>query len=135
MTPTQFTLPLSDLKREWIATVALAVPALMAGLEFTTDDLHDFLPEPGHPNWLGCAIAKLRNEGVIERLGYRQSQRPSANGRVVAVWRVKALESPETGPSKRPNAPRRGFAPSTIQSTTALAGPHLDPLNPLVSQK
>jgi len=34
-------------------------------------------------------FAKLKAEKRIERVGYRPSQRPEANGRVVAVWRVR----------------------------------------------
>lgn len=87
---TQFQLPLTDLKREWIADSAPVVVEAMRGRgEFTTDDVHGLVPEPSEPNWTGALMALLRNTGQIERAGYRQSQRPSANGRVVAVWRVR----------------------------------------------
>lgn len=86
---TQFQLPLSDLKREWIAESAPIVLQAMRGREFTADDLHGLCDPPWSHNWWGVLCAKLKNKGLLERVGYRQSQRKSANGRVVAVWRVK----------------------------------------------
>jgi len=56
---------------------------------FTIDGLHAWIPKPPHPNWWGVLMAKLRATGRYENTGARRkSNRPSANGRKVPVWRV-----------------------------------------------
>jgi len=83
-------LELTDLQRSWVddaLAVIVRAKADMLPQTFTTDDLHAILPKPEHPNWYGVLLAKLRNSGVVEKFGYKPSARPSANGRVVAVWR------------------------------------------------
>lgn len=87
---TQLTLPLSTLKRDWIDKAAAAVLSKPSGTRFTSDDLHDWLPQPEVDNWFGCVMARLRNEGHIRRpLVYPQpSRRPERNGAVVFTWEV-----------------------------------------------
>lgn len=80
---------LSLLDREWVAIHAPLVLTAMQGREFTSDCLHGLLPEPDQRNHYGALIARLANQGLVEKIGYRPSQRKEANGRVVAVWRVK----------------------------------------------
>lgn len=76
----------------WVRAQAPVVLAAMAGKEFTADEIHKVVTEePEQVNHYGALVAKLRCEGKIERIGYRPSQRVSANRRVVAVWRVKAI--------------------------------------------
>jgi len=83
-------LELSDLKIAWCSRMASRVLESMRGREFTSDDLHDLLPDqPESPNWFGVAMAQLRNSGLIERTGYKPSDRPARNGGIVSVWRVK----------------------------------------------
>lgn len=79
--------PLSEIKRAWIENAAEQIVQIFS--DFTTDDLHEYFAEPMEKNWWGVLMAKLKNEGKVERIGYKQSNRKSANGRVVAVWRVK----------------------------------------------
>lgn len=86
---TQLCLNLSELKREWIETASPIVLSTMRGREFTSDDLHEVLTEPAHVNWFGVLIARLANKGLVERTGYRPSQRREANGRIVSCWTVK----------------------------------------------
>ena len=59
------------------------------GGEFTSDDVHDRLGgwTPTHVNSLGSAIHAAVSSGIIERVGYRQSTRPEAHARVIAVYR------------------------------------------------
>lgn len=57
--------------------------------EFTSDTLHIIMPRPAHPNWWGVLMASAKHRGLIEPVGYRTSERKSANGRVVRVWRRK----------------------------------------------
>lgn len=84
------TTQLSLLDREWININAPLVLTAMAGREFTTDCLHAILPEPEQRNHYGALVARLANQGLVEKVGYRPSQRKEANGRVVAVWKVKS---------------------------------------------
>ena len=83
------TTQLSLLDRSWCNINSALLLTHMAGMEFTTDDAHKVLPQPENPNLIGVLFASLRCSGKIERTGYRPSARPEANGRVVAVWRVK----------------------------------------------
>lgn len=60
-----------------------------SGREFSSDDVHEMV---GHP--LGCSSAVMGSliltaakSGVIEHVGYRQSRRREAHGRVVKTWR------------------------------------------------
>lgn len=85
----QLNLPLTALKREWIDRVALAVLRNMNNENFTVDDLHGLFADPEHDNWWGALLAKLKNEGKIERVGYKPSNRPERNGGVIAIWRIK----------------------------------------------
>lgn len=102
---------LSLLDREWISTYAPVVLATMRG-QWTTDDLHAILPEPEQKNWLGALIATLRNQGLIEKVGYRPSKRPEANGRAICVWRVKSTPA-ESKPVESPSRP--GVAGAQLQ--------------------
>lgn len=86
---TQPLLNLSPGAQDWIESAAPLVVARMQGREFTVDDVHGLFFEPGHANWWGCLFSKLQAEGHLEHIGYRKSTRPSANRRVVSVWRMK----------------------------------------------
>jgi hypothetical protein len=85
----QTLLPLSDLKREWLDQAERQFLGItrFKFMPFTTDDLHGVLTEPEHKNWLGVLVAKLKNKGLIQRIGYQPSQRPESNGRVIALWK------------------------------------------------
>jgi len=80
-------LELAALERDWVDSAYDLVWGLRQGSEFATDDLHDSLPRPQHPNWWGVLLAKCRTVGIVEPIGYRPSLRPEANGRVIRVWR------------------------------------------------
>lgn len=83
-------LELTDIKRDWIEDAFQSLLPMLPSLgEFTSDDLHGRLPEPSNVNYFGCLMAKLRNEGLIERVNARPSKRPESNGRLISVWRVK----------------------------------------------
>lgn len=81
---------LSLLDREWATVHAPTVVSAMAGRDFTADDLHAILPTPENRNYYGVLLARMKNKGMVRKVGYQPSLRPEANGRVVAVWRVKA---------------------------------------------
>jgi hypothetical protein len=82
--PTQLDL----LKLDWCE---LCEPVVLAGhfITFTSDDLHPILPTPQHCNWFGVLMARMKNKGLVERIGYQPSRRPEANGRPIAIWRKK----------------------------------------------
>lgn len=82
---------LSLLDRKWVQIHEGAVLEHMRGKpDWTADDVRSAIPDgPANRNWWGCLLASLKGLGLIERIGYRPSTRPEANGRVVAVWRVK----------------------------------------------
>lgn len=60
-----------------------------SGREFVSDDLYKYVgPVMGpSPNVVGALFSAAARRGIIRRVGYRQSERESAAGRVVAVWR------------------------------------------------
>ena len=82
------TIQLDLLKRDWCERMESSVLALMAGRPFTSDDLHPWLDAPEHCNWYGVLMARMKNKGLAERIGYRPSKRPEANGRPIAIWRI-----------------------------------------------
>ncbi len=81
-------LNLFDIKNDWCNRMTPIVLASFKS-EFTTDDIHRVVEAPAHPNWFGVLVAQLKNKGLVEKVGYRTSQRKEANGRAVAAWRVK----------------------------------------------
>lgn len=58
-----------------------------AGREFTADSLQRDYRLPDLGNGTGGVLMALHRAGVIERVGYRPSQKPSRAGGVVSVWR------------------------------------------------
>lgn len=86
------TCQLSLLQRDWCERTASAISGAFApGETFTSDMVREkhLVEEPEHGNWWGVALARLKNMGRIERIGYVTSTREEANGRPVALWRVK----------------------------------------------
>jgi len=87
------TTQLDLLKRDWCDLCEPVVLAKMRGPYagdnvFTSDDLHPLLPTPQHHNWFGVLMARMKNKGLVERVGYQPSKRHEANGRPIAVWRI-----------------------------------------------
>ncbi len=85
------TTQLNLLDRDWIAD---KMPAFVSFLNqwdgtFTSDELHRILGEPPHPNWFGVFLANAKRMGLIEKIGWKESERKSANGRVVRLWQRK----------------------------------------------
>jgi hypothetical protein len=71
------------------AQAMAAIHVLACGPDFTSDDLHAALGEwtPTHPNSVGAAFHAATRAGIIVRVGYRQSARPEAHARIVAIYR------------------------------------------------
>lgn len=84
----QMTTQLDFLQRDWCE---LCEPVVLGAsfVSFTSDDLHPILPTPQHHNWFGVLMARMKNKGLVERIGYQPSKRVEANGRPIAIWRVK----------------------------------------------
>lgn len=79
---------LSLLDRSWCDHAATVVLCKLKGKAFTADEVHPLISEPFHPNWFGVLMARMAKSGLVRKIGYRPATRPSANGRVVAVWEV-----------------------------------------------
>jgi hypothetical protein len=83
-------LKIDVLKRDWVEnTIGILRDTFLSGTEFSTDKLHRIILKPEHPNWWGVLMAVAKQRGLIDPVGYRTSERKSANGRVVRVWRRK----------------------------------------------
>ncbi len=85
--------PISDaavqldlLQRDWCERMEGIVLLTMRGRTFTSDDLHGVLDTPEHPNWWGVLLARMKNKGLVQRIGYQPSTRKAANGRPIALW-------------------------------------------------
>lgn len=61
------------------------------------------VPEPDHPNRWGPLFATAAQAGLIVRLGYAPSKRPTVRGSAAAVWRGTGRQTP----ASHPPAPRR----------------------------
>jgi hypothetical protein len=77
--------------REWAADVIGDLAS--RGEPFTSDHLEQAIEHdpngirPDSRNAIGAAFGAASRRGVIEPVGYTQSQRPEAHARVVRVWR------------------------------------------------
>jgi len=58
--------------------------------EITADEVRAVVPIPPciRPVVVGAAIRDLADAGIIRRVGYRNSKRPAAHARPLAVWRL-----------------------------------------------
>lgn len=80
---------LTSIKRAWIDEAVARFKTLYLPAEWTSDDLHKTLPVPDSDAWWGVLMAKLKNTGLIECVGYRPSARKARNGGVLRVWKAK----------------------------------------------
>lgn len=71
------------------------------GEEFTAEDVRRLAGDPpGHPNAMGPGLATASRAGLIKKVGYRPSDRPTLHRHPIAVWigtnpTTSALPSPE----------------------------------------
>lgn len=56
------------------------------GGEFSADDVQRIYDLPDAGNAVGGFFMRAHRAGIIRRIGYRASSRPSRSGGVVAVW-------------------------------------------------
>lgn len=79
------------INRDYAAYVREAVDAL-SGRSLTADDVRAWIEvhhpgaEPHHPNVLPGAMRRLAATGHLSPVGWRESTRPTARGRVLRVW-------------------------------------------------
>lgn len=73
----------------WSKAAEQAIRDLAAsGDEFTAEDVRAIVGAPfGSHNAMGSRFGHAAKTGVIRRIGSRQSTRPEAAGRWLAVWR------------------------------------------------
>ena len=57
------------------------------GDAFTAEGVRALIGDPPDPHAMGAVFKVAALRGGIERAGFMQSNRPSSNGRVLAVWR------------------------------------------------
>lgn len=82
-------LELASLKRDWIEQSKTRVIALgKVKSPFTSDDVHEVVTTPEHPNHVGCLLAALAAEGKIVECGRTTSKRPAANCRKVNQYKL-----------------------------------------------
>lgn len=59
----------------------------VASIDDATPDLNETFPDGG--SWRGAILLSLSTAGVIEKVGYELSNRPSRHRSVIAKWRWK----------------------------------------------
>lgn len=76
----------------WQAGALKAIMSLAAtGKPFTAADLEDLgVGQPDHSCRWGSVFAEAKALGLIRRVGYTASRRPSRSGGVCAVWQGAA---------------------------------------------
>lgn len=76
-----------DQREEWFELAHAALDAVLAeGRQFTTDDLRDKVPAPGHPNWWGTFFAAARESERIKSIGFQLSKSRSRKGGILRIW-------------------------------------------------
>ena len=85
-------LELSTLSRPWIDEsfhgFSERVVAGLVPRQFTNDDLHKIYDEPPKTGHWGSLMARLKKAGLVRKVGYKVSERPTANCRPVSLWEV-----------------------------------------------
>ena len=86
---TENQLELSEIKRVWIDDAHARFMARLFSIgTFSADDLRHYVEPPPEPNWIGCLMARLRNEGRIREVGRVRSNRPERNGAKISLWQT-----------------------------------------------
>ena len=77
----------------WESTALAAIETLAAsGRSFTAADLAGLgVVDPDHPCRWGSVMAKAKKLGLVRRIGYRPSPRPSRSAGVCAVWAAPTI--------------------------------------------
>lgn len=78
---------------DWAAEGLALIERMAAeGRRFSTDDLHEVIGEPRHPNQWGRLMRRAATLGYVEADGFMLSRRRSRHGAVIRVW----APNPET---------------------------------------
>ena len=71
----------------WKDRADAAIKALAAeGREFTAEDVRHLAGSPTRANAFGSRFLSAARKGLIRKVGYRNSTRPSLHAHPVAVW-------------------------------------------------
>lgn len=71
----------------WKDRADAAIKALAAeGRDFTAEDVRHLAGSPTHPNAFGSRFLSAARRGIIRKVGYRNSNRPSLHAHPIAVW-------------------------------------------------
>lgn len=72
----------------WKRAADAAIRALAAsGAEFGAEEVRALAGSPSRPNAFGARFNAAARSGLIRKVGYRKSSRPSLHAHPVAVWR------------------------------------------------
>lgn len=72
---------------EWKARTTAAIEEFAAsGDEFTALEIRDIVGDPVHPNAFGARFNAAARAGIIRKVGYRNSSRPTLHAHPIAVW-------------------------------------------------
>ena len=79
----------SNTPESWAKKCDDAIARLAAtGADFTADDVRAICgAPPNHPNAMGARFGAAAHDGVIKRVGYAPSKRPTLHAHPIAVWR------------------------------------------------
>jgi hypothetical protein len=96
--------------------------------EITADDVRAVAPIPPgiRPVVVGAAIRDLADAGIIHRVGYRNSTRPAAHARPLAVWRLADAAAALAWLAAHPPTPA---AAAPAVAAPPVAAPAVEPLN------
>jgi hypothetical protein len=74
----------------------------------TADDVADLLgkrPDTIDPRWLGTVPGALAQAGIIRRVGYDKSCRPSRHASVLTVWQLADRQAASNWLARHPDCP------------------------------
>jgi hypothetical protein len=73
---------------EWNAACDAAIAWwAKTGEEFTAEEVRKRVGDPKHPNAMGPRFAAAARAGLIVRVGYARSPRPSLHAHPTALWK------------------------------------------------
>lgn len=131
-------LDLHEVRRQQLvedARRALVRHALACG-SATADDVRDLveLPPGCSPKAFGAAPGPLAKAGIIERVAYTETCRPTAHARPVSVWRIRDRTKAERWLIENPERPAPELVPPAAVAPTNETGPTALTVEPEVIQ-
>lgn len=88
-TQLEFSVPVETWIEESIARLSRDWNKWGIGFQFTADDIHGVVGNPPHHNAYGALLNTMAARKLIVCVGYTTSKRPTRNGSLIRVWRVR----------------------------------------------